>query len=108
MFDAEEWITTLHTSNRGQRIMYRTLELSDQESILNVSRCTKQVKDERELLKKASELTKFLTNMDISSNYRIRYGQLIEDYVRCERMATQLRSRIIEFAVLPVNRKNNV
>lgn len=103
MFDAEEWITTLHGSNRGQRIMYRTLELSDQESILNVlteeySTGPKQVKDERELLKKALELTKFLTNMDISSNYRIRYGQLIEDYVRCKRMATQLRSRIIEFA----------
>jgi len=103
MFDAEEWITKLHTSNRGQRIMSQTLELSDQEKILSVlteeySTGPKQIRDRSKLLKRAVELTKFLTNMDISSNYRIRYGQLLEDYVRCERMATQLRSKIIEFA----------
>jgi transposase len=103
MFDAEEWITKLHTSNRGQRIMYRTLELSDKEKILTVlieeySTGPKQIRDKSQLLTKAAELTTFLANMDISSNYRIRYGQLLEDYVRCERMATQLRSRIIKFA----------
>ena len=103
MFDAEEWITKLHTSNRGQRILSRTLELNDQEMILKVlteeySTGPKQVRDKSKLQKRAKDLTKFLANMDISLNYRIRYGQLLEDYVRCERMATQLRSRIIEFA----------
>lgn len=103
MFDAEKWITNLYTSNRGQQIMCRTIELSDQEKILAVltdeySSGPKQIRDKSKLLKRASELTKFLTNMDISSNYRIRYGHLIEDYVRSKRMATQLRSRIIEFA----------
>jgi len=103
MFDAEEWITKLHTSNRGQRIMSRTLDLSDKEKILTVlieeySTGPKQIRDRSKLLKRAAELTTFLANMDISSNYRIRYGQLLEDFVRCERMATQLRSRIIEFA----------
>jgi len=113
MFDAEEWITKLHTSNRGQRIMYRTLELSDQEKILAIlteeySTGSKQIWDKDQLLKRAAELTQFLTNMDISSNYRIRYGQLLEDYVRCERMATQLRSRIIEFAANDEQFKKNL
>jgi len=113
MFDAEEWITKLHSSNRGQRIMYRTLELSDEESILKVlteeySAGPKQVRDKSKLLRRAAELAKFLTNMDISANYRIRYGQLIEDYVRCERMATQLRSRIIEFATNNERFKKNL
>jgi transposase len=103
MFDAEKWITTLHTSNRGQRILSRTIELSDQEKILSIlteeySTGPKQIRDENELRKRAVELTKFLVNMDISSNYRIRYGQLLEDYVRCERMATQLRSKIMAVA----------
>ncbi|MHA1146628.1 MAG: hypothetical protein ACTSR8_00100 [Promethearchaeota archaeon] len=59
---------------------------------------SKQIRDKSKLLKKAAELMTFLVNMDISSNYRIRFVQLLEDYVRCERMAAQLRSRIIEFA----------
>ncbi len=113
MFDAEEWITKLHTSNRGQRIMYRTLELSDKKKILaaltdEYSTGPKQIRDKSKLLKRAAELTTFLTNMDISSNYRIRYGQLLEDYVRCERMATQLRSRIIEFAAKDDQFKRNL
>ncbi|MHA1660018.1 MAG: IS110 family transposase, partial [Promethearchaeota archaeon] len=113
MFDAEEWITKLHLSNRGQRIMYRTLEQSDKKKILatltdEYSTGPKQIRDKSKLLKRAIELTTFLTNMDISSNYRIRYGQLLEDYVRCERMATQLRSRIIEFAANDDQFKRNL
>jgi len=113
MFDAEEWITKLHTSNRGQRIMYRTLELSDKEKILTVlieeySTGPKQIRDKSKLLTRAAELTTFLANMDISSNYRIRYGQLLEDYVRCERMATQLRSRIVKFAANDEQFKKNL
>jgi transposase len=104
MFDAEEWITKLHTSNRGQRILSHTLELNDQNKILEVlteeyATGPKQIRDKHKLLKRAEELTKFLTNMDLSSNYRIRCAQLLEDYVRCERMAAQLRSKLIEFAV---------
>lgn len=103
MFDAEKWITDLYTSNRGQQIMCRTVELSDKEKILSIlteeySKGPKQIRDESKLIKRATELTKFLTNMDICSNYRIRYGHLLEDYVRCQRMATQLRSKIVEFA----------
>ena len=102
MFDAEKWIKSLHLSNRGQRILYRTLELSDEKKVLAVlteeyARGPRQVREEEELRKRAADLTKFLTNMDVSANYRIRYGQLLEDYVRCERMATQLRSRILDF-----------
>jgi transposase len=113
MFDAEEWITKLHTSNRGQRILSRTLELSDKEKVLTVlteeySTGPKQIRDKSQLLKRATELTTFFANMDISSNYRIRYGQLLEDYVRCERMATQLRSRIIEFAANDEKFKRNL
>jgi transposase len=113
MFDAEEWITKLHTSNRGQRILSRTLELSDKEKVLTVlteeySTGPKQIRDKSKLLKRAAELTTFLANMDISSNYRIRYGQLLEDYVRCERMATQLRSRIIKFAANDKKFKRNL
>lgn len=113
MFDAEEWIAKLHTSNRGQRIMYRTLELSNKEAILTVlieeySTGPKQIRDKNKLLKRAAELTVFLVNMDISSNYRIRYGQLLEDYVRCKRMATQLRSRLIRFAANDEQFKRNL
>jgi len=113
MFDAEEWITKLHTSNRGQRIMSQTLELSDKEKILDViteeySKGPKQIKDKNKLLIRAAELTKFFNNMDISSNYRIRFGHLLEDYVRCERMATQLRTRIIEFAANDEQFKKNL
>ncbi len=113
MFDAEEWITKLHLSNRGQRIMSRTLELSDKKKILatlteEYSKGPKQIRDKSKLLKRAIELTTFLTNMDVTSNYRIRYGQLLEDYVRCQRMATQLRSKIIEFAAKDEQFKKNL
>jgi len=113
MFDAENWITTLHTSKRGQRILYRTLQLEDQESILEVlvdeySKGPKQIRKKGILVKKAEELLKFLTNMDISSNYRIRFGQLIEDYVQCRRMAAQFRSRLVRVAMKDKQFKQNL
>jgi transposase len=113
MFDAAKWIKNLHNSDRGLRIMIRTIELSDQKRIFKVLTeeyviGPKQIKDKAKLQKRAVELTKFLTNMDISPNYRIRYGQLIEDYMNCERMADQLRLRIIEFAAKDEQFKKNL
>lgn len=113
MFDAEKWITKLHTSHRGQRILYRTLELDDKESILAVlteeySKGPKQLRNRGLLVKRAEEVLKFLTNMDISSNYRIRFGQLIEDYVRCRRMAAQFRSRLVKVAIKDERFKQNL
>jgi transposase len=113
MFDAEKWIKKLHTSNRGQRILSRTLEMKNKKDILAVlveeySQGPKQIRNESKLLKRAADLTKFLTNMDISSNYRIRFGQLLEDHVRCERMAAQLRLKIIEFAANDARFKKNL
>jgi transposase len=103
MFDAEKWIAELHTSMRGQRILSRTFELSKEEEIFRVlteeySIGPKQIRDKSKLRKRAKELTKFLANMDISSNYKIIFGQLFEDHARCERMAAQLRLQIIETA----------
>jgi hypothetical protein len=46
--------------------------------------------------------------MDISSNYRIRFGQLIEDYVRCRRMAAQFRSRPLKVAMKDEQFKQNL
>lgn len=113
MFDAEAWIKKLHLSKRGLQILFRTLQLDSQEKILDIlieeySSGPKQIRDKGKLLKRAAELTTFLTNMDISSNYRIRFGQLLEDYVRCERMATQLRARIIEVAAREDRFKQNL
>ncbi len=113
MFDAEKWIKMLHTSNRGQRILSRTLEMKDRKAILKVlveeySQGPKQIRDECKLLKRAADLTCFLANMDISSNYRIRFGQLLEDYMRCERMAAHLRLKIVEFAANDERFKKNL
>jgi hypothetical protein len=113
MFDAADWIKSLHESNRGQRIMYRTLELSDHEQVLTViteeyATGTRQIRDKNELFRRARDLTAFLINMDISANYRIRYGQLLEDYIKNTRMATQLRQKIFEFAAHDDSFKKNL
>ena len=113
MFDAEKWITSLHKSNRGQRILYQVLELTDCASILEVlteeySSGPRQIRNRDTLSKKADELFTFLTNLDISPNYRIRFGQLIEDYVRCRRMAAQFRLRLLRVAARDEHFKKNL
>ena len=101
-FDAADWIKDLHVSRRGVRIFYRTLQLTDKEEILDVlteeySKGPHQIRSKNILEERAVDLSKFFNNMDISSNNRILFGEHLEDYVNCKRMAASYRLKLIEF-----------
>ncbi len=101
MFDGTEWVHSLHKTNRGRRIISRTITLSDQQDILYVltegyATGPKQVTDTNTLLQWAKELTQFYTNMDTNSNYRILYAQLVEEYVHCQRRTRELRTKVVQ------------
>jgi len=104
MYDAPQWISTLRKSNRGLRIIWKTLQLHTQKEIFHVlseeySHGTHKIKSEKELRNRAQELTAFLTAMDISPNNRLIYGQHIEDYVNTKRIAKEFRVKVLRFGL---------
>lgn len=102
-FGAAPWIKKLHESRRGIRIYYQTLEAIDQDHILKVltdeySNGPHQIRAQWKLKKRAGELMQFLHNMDISPNNRSLFGQNLEDYVNYNRVASEIRLKLIQFA----------
>lgn len=104
MYDAPQWISNLRKSNRGLRIIWKTLQLNDEKEIFNIlaeeySHGAYKIKSETELRNKAYELSDFLTAMDISPNNRLNYGQHIEDYVNAKRIAKEFRVKVLRFGL---------
>lgn len=102
MFDAADWIKNLSVSRRGVRIFYRTLQLTDKEEILDVlteeySKGPHHIRSKNVLEERALDFVKFFNNMDISPNNRVLFGEHLEDYVNCKRMAASFRLKLIEF-----------
>lgn len=101
-FSAADWIKKLRESRRGVRIFYRTLQLTDQTKILEIlteeyQSGPHQIRSKFMLETRAVELTRFLTNMDVSPNNRPLFGQHLEDYVSYKRVATEFRLKLIKF-----------
>jgi transposase len=104
MYDAPQWISTLRKSNRGLRIIWKTLQLNDEREIFNIlaeeySHGVHKIKSETELRNRAHELSDFLTAMDISPNNRLIYGQHIEDYVNAKRIAKEFRVKVLRYGL---------
>jgi len=101
-FDAADWIKDLHGSRCGVRILYRTLQLSDNKAILDVlteeyANGPHQIRSKNVLQERAIDLSNFFDSMDISLNNRILFGEHLEDYINCKRMAASFRLQLIEF-----------
>ncbi|MBS3742587.1 MAG: IS110 family transposase [Candidatus Cloacimonetes bacterium] len=104
MYDAPQWISNLRKSNRGLRIIWKTLQLHDERAIFHIlgeeySYGNHKIKSETELRNRAQELSDFLTAMDISPNNRLIYGQHIEDYVNAKRIAKEFRVKVLRFGL---------
>jgi len=103
MFDAARWITDLHLSQRGRRILFKCLELTDRGEIERVlaeeyADGKGMITDQNELRLRAAQMSAFLYNMGNDTGNRIRFALHLEDYVNCRRMATQLRSKVLQCA----------
>lgn len=113
MFDAEEWIETLHTSQRGRRILYRCLELSDLEKIEEnlteeYAKGRGNITNLKMLSSRAEELLAFLTRMDVDKGNRIRFTQHLDDYVSCREVSDKLYLEIIKHATEEPQFKQNL
>lgn len=103
MFDAARWITDLHLSQRGRRILFKCLELTDRGEIECVlaeeyADGKGMITDRSEFRLRAAQMSAFLYNMGNDTGNRIRFALHLEDYVNCRRMATQLRSKVLQCA----------
>lgn len=113
MFDAAEWIEELYKSQRGKRIFYRCLELSDMDSIeaiLTEEYGTRRgsITDSKQLVTRAKELHAFLTRMDVDEGNRIRFTQHLNDYVSCREMSDKLYLEILKHATKDRQFKQNL
>lgn len=101
-FDAAEWITGLHDSQRGLRILQRSLEADDKsadalEGMLTeeYSRGPHQVRNPDVLRERAGELAGFMARLGESPEAALRYAHGLSEYVSFSQMAIELRTQAL-------------
>jgi len=101
-FDAAGWITKLPGSQRGLRVLQRSLEVDDQgtgalEEVLaeEYSRGPHQVRDPDVLRGRAGELAEFTCRLRQSPEAALRYAHGLTEYVSFSQMATELRTQAL-------------
>lgn len=113
MYDAEEWIETLYSSQRGRRILFRSLESKETEEIEAI--LTEEyasgrggITNQGILHRRAIQLMNFFMRMDIDAGNRIRFTQHLTDYVSCANVAEKFYLEIIKYSYENPQFKKNI
>lgn len=103
MFDAPDWVADLPSSLRGRHVLVGCLDLQAVEDIEELlaaeyAKGKGKVTDPSTLSAMAADLAHFFTTLGTCPENRLRFGQQLDSYLTSKRMATEIRTQVLQHA----------